>query len=105
MNKIPKVSYQAIEEAFKSVASLDLNTMEEEEVKNHLKQYSQEFSKRQPELFKFTQQMMENHDRITDGKLVSAQFAIYMTIVVKSLYIQKEIDEVTNLFDFDREDD
>lgn len=105
MNKIPKVSDEALEEAYNKFIKKDFATMQTKELRDHIKRCSKDFSDKQPDLFKFVNDIFEGHSNITGDSINIAQLGIYVMIIVDSFYIQKEIDEVKELFNEGEEDE
>ena len=99
---IPKVTENALREAISQVISKKvLNEMTQEEAQAHLDKYSAELQKRQPELVKYLLHNMAYLQKINKDYMKANLLPLHAAIVINSLYIQDEINEVERLFNLD----
>ena len=103
MTKVPKVSEEAIAEAYKKLESVmkhSAKTNNYEQMEKVLKESNDNFVKNQPEIHKFVGSVMKLHLTATQGTLLAPQLALYVMVIMNSLYVQQEMDDVGGLFDF-----
>lgn len=98
MTHIPKASAEACEEAYYKIINKNIKSLDTEKLKNHLTKVTNDFATKQPEIQNFVTKLIEGHMEQTGGVIIAPQFALYVMIAIESLYIQKEIDDVKNLF-------
>ena len=97
MRNIPKVSAEAIEEAYKTLSNI-LATEDEDFVKKHFMTQKNKFETRQPEIGEFVQVMCDRHIEQLEGVLTIPHFCIYVMTLIDSFYIQNEMDDIKDLF-------
>jgi hypothetical protein len=105
MSKIPKVSEQAMKEAhlkFQEAMTDSMVNGDPFKMYKTLRESQEKFRREQPEVFEYITSLMESHCEFTEGMIVAPQLELYVMVVINSLYIQKEIDEVGNLFEEDK---
>jgi len=96
---LPKVTEKALKEAIAQVISKKVLTdMTQEEAQAYLDRCSNELQKKQPELVTY---LSQNISKLNDGYMRADLLLIHVAIVINSLYIQDEIDEVERLFKLD----
>lgn len=98
MSKIPRPTKEAINEAYTKILKKDLSTLSTEEINKHLKRFDSEFKKRQPTLFKFIMGICKGHMEVTNSSILTSQLILYIMVIIDSLYIQEEIDDVGDIF-------
>jgi len=98
MSKIPQPTKEAINEAYYKILRKDLKTLNSEQIQKHLKKFDSEFKKRQPVLFKFITDVCKGHMEITNNMILTPQLILYVMVIIDSLYIQEEVDDIGNVF-------
>lgn len=102
MSDIPKVSEKAIKEAhqaFNKALMESIRSNNPKKMQKVIKETSVFFKEQQPEVYQFIKTITEAHIDHTDGLIIAPQLVLYVMIIIKSMYIQKEIDEISSLFD------
>ena len=106
MSKIPKVSEEAMKESyikFQHGLNNSIDSGNPIEMLKILREYGEEFLDKQPQVFEFVTKIMEAHVRDMDGIILAPQLSIYIMIILNSMYIQQEIDDIDKLFKYDKE--
>ena len=101
MSKIPKPTKEALEEAYSKIIRNDFATMPDEVMEQHLRKHHDVLADRQPGIHEFIKNICTGHTNEMEGIIQVPQFALYMIVLMDSLYVQKEIDEVEDIFNQD----
>lgn len=102
---IPKPTKEAVNESYAKIVRKDFSTISEEDMQIHLKKYHDILKDRQPGLYEYISKLCMGHDDTMEGNIQTPQFILYSMIMIDSLYVQKEMDEVGKLFEDKGEDD
>lgn len=96
MKNMPIVSKEAINEAFNKFNNIDMTN--HKEIKRVLIANRDSFIDKQPEIAEFIYGICNAHDKIQEGVMVTTQFIMYAIIIIASMHIQKEMDDIEKLF-------
>ena len=97
---IPRVTKDAIEESFMSV-STSLANLNDEKAKKKIENTILAFKTRQPDIFEHLSHIFKFHLDHNKGMCHVQQLTVYLILIMNSLYIQEELNEVKKIFDFD----
>jgi len=103
MSKIPKPTQAALDEAYSKIILDNFANMADSELEDHLRKHHDTLAERQPGIHEFIKRICSGHTAETKALINVPQFALYVMILMDSLYVQKEIDEVTDIFNQDEE--
>ena len=101
MSEITKPTQEALDESYEKVIPNNFGAMPEKEMEDHLRKHHDILAERQPGVHEFLKRIAAGHTAETKGMINIPQFALYMIVLMDSFYVQKEIDEVTDIFNQD----
>lgn len=99
MGKIPVPTSEAIMESYNKIIRKDLNDLSYKDMSTHLKKHLNNFQIKQPELYKYVKKLSKDHIEILEGNMSIPQFLLYTLVLIDSLYVQDEINEIGKLFE------
>jgi hypothetical protein len=105
MKKIPKVSEAAMREAhakFQEAMNDSMVKGDPFKMFKTLRESQEKFYKEQPEIYEYISCIMESHCEATEGMIIAPQLELYVMVVLNSMYIQQEMNEVGDLFEEDK---
>lgn len=100
---IPVASKDAIEESFLNIGK-SLANVNVEDAKKRMEKIILTFKAKQPEIFEHLSYIFSFHLKNNDGMCPIQLLTVYTILIINSLYIQNELDELKELFNFDDEE-
>ncbi len=99
---IPKASENAIRESFTTMGK-DIVNLKDDAVQKRMHDFILEFKAKQPQIFDQLSYLFLFHAEHTKGICDMQQFTVYTILLINSLYIQQELNDIKKLFDYEPE--
>ena len=59
---------------------------------------SSAFKDRQPRMFEFVSNIVQSHTKNTEGIMHVSQLVLYLMVMLNSIYIQEEVNQIVDIF-------
>jgi hypothetical protein len=107
MKKVPKVTERALKEIREKVneaIEVAYNTDNPDHLAKLCDEVVDELADRQPHLYNFLMEINKGHLAHMNGMLLVTHLNLYVTMLLKSIYIQEEYDNLEDMFNLGEKD-